>query len=95
MSADAWRVCPKCKHRAEVARNEKIKKADAAYGRITPDEWKRMNDDANKPIKLGETFREDYEILMDESGEFSIRYSGRCTKCGWGHEFDHSECVEV
>jgi hypothetical protein len=35
------------------------------------------------------TFREDYELGVQEDGTFYVRYRGGCTKCDFGHRFIH------
>lgn len=49
--------------------------------------------------KCGNDFREDYEIGMEEDGEFWISYRGECGTrqvkgCGFKHEFKHKEQVK-
>jgi len=37
------------------------------------------------------TFREDYELGVVYTGEFYVRYEGRCQVCGLKKVFKHSE----
>jgi len=65
MSADAWRICPKCKASIEK----------------------------DAPKEQSETLREDFEVWMDEDGEFHVDYRSHCQVCGFGHKFAHTEKV--
>lgn len=85
MSADAWRECPRCKDQLEeILKN--------SYGKVSAEEYLRIVSETEDRIE--ETpFREDYEILMDDEGEFYINYHGECTQCGLKHKFKHTEQV--
>lgn len=85
MSADAWRICPQCKHSATAARETKILEVSASYGKIPAPKYLADLEAANKPIQLEETLREDYEVLTDEDGSFYFTYRCGCGKCGFGH----------
>lgn len=99
MSADAWRVCPKCKNECLDERKEKValaeRAAEKAYGVVPPEQYISLKTKADL-IKQDdwvttETFREDYEIYTDEDGMFVVSYSGKCEKCGFAVLFKHSE----
>ena len=95
MSADNWGICPRCNatKRAEYVRREKA--VTAAYGAVSVAEFDAMRADLkafdDEPVK--QTLREDYEVGLDEDGEFYVIYKGHCRECGLSHEFRHEERV--
>jgi hypothetical protein len=90
MSADNWTTCPKCRRTAERERAEKIASATARYGQDRPEDWLYLMREAEKPLDLKETLREDYYIGVDDEGRFVARYCCRCEECGFAHEFEHA-----
>jgi hypothetical protein len=87
MSADNWGICPKCKL-DEIKRIEDLKlKAGEAYGKIPPEEYLELLDEASKTRSYDNTLREDYEVGTDEDGEFSVSYSSFCT-CGFKYKYE-------
>lgn len=95
MSADAWQICPKCKKTSSNKKAEAQKRADEAYGKVSPREWLALSEiaAATSPDEQEETFREDYEIYMEEDGTFNVHYRGKCRVCGFEHNFKHKEKV--
>lgn len=95
MSADAWRVCPKCSASIVSKRELAIIEADSQYGKIPVNQWTKLHDDAHSmPVKeTEETLREDYEIFTDESGKFYVGYHCSCKICGFAYKFKHEEQV--
>jgi hypothetical protein len=91
MSADNWGTCPKCKEKNDEANAKRISDAEEQYGKIPSDEYRELIKCAEKPIKLEETLREDYEMATDSDGLFWVNYSCRCDECGFEHKFHHSE----
>lgn len=84
MSADNWRVCPKCKKTNESK--------GSLYGKVSEEEYL----DSLNQLKVDEeTLREDYEIGIDERGEFYVDYSCRCQTCGFGFHYKHSQMLEL
>jgi len=86
MSADAWRVCPKCKKDLD-------KKLESSYGKVPEEEYiklleqkKDLQDESNTA-----TLREDYEIYTDDDGLFSVSYSCSCDKCGLKYEYEYTK----
>jgi hypothetical protein len=96
MSADNWAYCPQCKINNENEALAKFAKAAEAYGKVEPDEYMRVLDEARtfKPEEEN-TFREDYDLGVTDSGEFYISYRGGCEVCGLRHEFKHSEQLKL
>lgn len=95
MSADRWAICPKCKRDAEKQRDDKKLKAGKSYGKVTPGEYLAALAESEKPTELGETFREDYWLGVNEDGFFSIDYSGSCGTCGLDHKFKYEKQLDI
>jgi hypothetical protein len=96
MSADNWTMCPRCKLRHEKKAQDARAAADAAYGKVSVEQWKDRDADAAKAAEpfTGTTFREDYELGVLSDGEFYVDYRGGCSVCGLSHSFKVSEAVE-
>lgn len=96
MSADAWRICPKCSVSIASKRELALIEADSQYGKIPVNQWTKLHDDAHSmPIKqTEETLREDYEIYTDESGTFHVDYHCGCTICGFRHNFKYEQLLK-
>lgn len=91
MSASNWTVCPRCKDRAEAARAAKLDALSKAYGSVPLDEYEAMKADVmidSAGEYAEQTFREDYEIYGASSGTVKVSYSGHCTECGLGTDFE-------
>jgi hypothetical protein len=95
MGADNWGICPRCKRAAEAKKQQKREAAAKVYGKVPPDEWRRMCDAAEAVEELEETLREDYEQHTNEDGEFFVSYHCRCTKCDFKHTFKHTEQLNL
>jgi len=91
MSADNWGICPKCKRNAEEKQCKLKLKAGKAYGSVTPEEYLELLREADKPLELTETLREDYEMGTDDAGQFYVYYTCSCHVCKFKHEFKHAE----
>lgn len=94
MSADNWRVCPRCQANKNRNLAEEMNKVAASYGKVPPSEYvesmKRFG--AEQPIEL--TLREEYELGMTENGTVYISYACAC-ECGFGFSFKHAEVVPL
>ena len=97
MSADRWSKCPKC-NEARTAEIQAFEaKVDAAYGKVTAEQFKQLNNqlsamraDALKAVERNEyTFREDWEISEPEGGYIEVNYSGGCNICKLQTNFKH------
>lgn len=88
MSADNWAICPRCLEQGREAHDEAVQAVMATYGRIPVDEFdaKRAALPQLDPEQF-RTFREDYEFYGAEAGEVVADYSGHCSKCGLGIDF--------
>lgn len=87
MSADNFGICPRCHEQYEkdlIALDEKVTES---YGKVTPEEYIRLKSELAQLEEKEEptTLREDYEQGVIE-GEYYLRYSGHCSKCGWEYE---------
>lgn len=96
MSADNWDVCPRCelRHRNEALRLRAD--ADAAYGKVSVEEWKLKDGAAlEAAVNFKErTFREDYEIGGAQDGSIVVSYNGGCSICGLSLTFSHEVLIE-
>lgn len=91
MSADRWSICPACKKKAEADKAAAHRKVADTYGKITPEEYQRMFRQADAPIKLEETLREDYEIGTHGDGDSEFKIDYRCScDCGFSFSYKHS-----
>jgi hypothetical protein len=94
MSADNWRVCPKCEGNAKLARAKREQTVKDAYGKVPIEEYEKMMADLKKEKSyLDETLREDYEILITKEGKFYVDYGASCTTCNFSFNFKHEEQV--
>lgn len=104
MSADNWRVCPKCTAKSLAGYDEKVKQLDEAtkkiqeaYGRVPLEEYMTLINKTDKSVQdievleLEDTLREDYEIYIDDAGEFSVNYSASCSVCKFSFTFKHTQ----
>lgn len=100
MSADNWTTCPNCV-KLETSKIEKLRKqAEESYGSVSFTEYAKLLRQLENAIKSREnkekeredtfTLREDYEIGV-YNGKFEVNFGASCNKCGWQHNFKHSE----
>lgn len=97
MSADNWRVCPQCKIRNAEKTAKKFSEVQDSYGKDSPDAYmeKLMKAKEFAAEPLEQTLREDYEIYIDEDGDFYAGYRGGCDRCGLVFNFKHEEKVPL
>jgi hypothetical protein len=105
MSADNWTECPVCQKAAEVRKEREKKEAEEAYGKVGRSVYAKLVEQAEKPIKLEDTMREDYEhgVLRgdrfhkkrDKECVFYIHYSCECKTCGFSFKYDHEQEVKI
>lgn len=93
MSADNWSICPRCKKQVELEAKIQGEKAELSYGKVPPYEYLTLLQLANKPLKLQETLREDYEIRICPDGLFYVSYFGQCDKCGLKFSYKYKENI--
>ena len=97
MSADNWRVCPRCKRKKIVEVEVSDAKLTKSYGKGSAEEYLakvQKNTELRASVaKLEETLREDYELSTDEDGEFFVSYGCRCSVCDFQFSFKHEESV--
>jgi len=79
MSADNWRICPKChKNTVPLIKPE--------YGVVSEAEY--LEAIKKEPEPEEENLREDWDIGIDEDGSFFVNYSCFCELCGFRFEFE-------
>lgn len=101
MSADNWAICPKCVENAERKASRALKNAERQYGKVDAGKYMELIEEARTLAKYDveelRTLREDYEIgvVFDafSDAEFYVSYRGKCSVCGFSHEFKHSNQV--
>ncbi len=99
MSADNWGQCPRC-YVTNIAKAEELdRSASEAYGKVSPEKFDELRDQARsfrKAIATDDNFcstlREDYGIGIQD-GEFSVYYGGRCLTCGFEYKYKFEEKV--
>jgi len=87
MSADGWKICPRCRAVIQNAKDTEIMKASESYGKIDKDEYLELVRKAAEPARFEETLREDYEFYLDEEYVLKIRYYAGCNKCNFEFSF--------
>lgn len=101
MSADNWTVCPRCLHKALIEKEELKRQVNELYGKIAIVEFDDLRAQAEAPLEIKHTFREDYETgmhsieevedLANVRGQFFVVYKGECQECGLRYEHRHEE----
>jgi len=96
MSARNWDTCPRCLRNASVESERRRSEANKAYGKVTPQEYARLQAEAEAKPDVGETLREDYEVGISATGGFYVVYRGECQEpgCGFLHTFKHEQQVQ-
>jgi hypothetical protein len=97
MSADNWRVCPRCLAIAKAKYFADKQRVEDAYGQVGMEEYLKLVTGLGEPPTFfgkPESLREDYEIILTVNGEFFISYVCRCENCDFRHEFNHIEELE-
>jgi len=95
MSATAWSACPRCHVKAVAEHEAKKKAAEAAYGKVSPEEYELLSKQAAVPLDENENLREDYEMWITDSGIFKTHYHAKCSECDFEFDFKHEEVAEV
>lgn len=91
MSANNWTVCPKCKANYMARKASLWAKANEAYGKVPPERFSQLCADAEKPMKVEDSMREDYEIGVDRDGLFTVSYRASCQACDYEFSFKHEQ----
>lgn len=68
---------------------------DNAYGKVDQKVYEQMKDAIWNVTTPQDTMRVDYEIGVDESGEFSCWFGVSCEDCGYEFDFKHKEQTKV
>jgi hypothetical protein len=97
MSASNWSSCPACKARAEERQRVAARRTERAYGTVPVAEYERLRAEAERPVELGATLREDYEIGVTDGGRFYVTYRCRCQEpgCWFVFRFQDEEQVDL
>lgn len=95
MSADNWRICPRCKWQTETKQRLAVKKAEALYGKVSPQAYTKLIRDAETQPELKETLREDFAVYTSPDGVFRVSYRACCNRCGFKHYHQCEERLDV
>lgn len=104
MSADRWIGCPQCKATKIQEAEKHLSDVLDTFGQGDAEEFvvnlTQAKEDLARAKKYGTLsdqcrLREDYEVGIDQGGNFDIHYRGRCQDCGFGTEFKYSEALEI
>lgn len=91
MSANNWAICPVCKKNQKKKVVIAAKRVAAAYGNVTEDKYLEMKESLSSQPKLENSLREDYELLIDEEGLFSVSYRAICKVCGFNFVYEYQK----
>lgn len=94
MSADNWRVCPRCLKGDEALMTSRKEDAEKAYGKVAADVYLKMLEESKEILETEQTLGEDYTIGTNIDGKFFVKYNARCT-CGFNFEFNHKEQIKL
>lgn len=94
MSADRWSKCPRCAVVAREAKAAREEAARAAYGVAPVEEFDRLRAEADAPLKIEDTVREDYEFYGFEEGAVVAVYEASCKACGLSVKFRYEHPIE-
>lgn len=100
MSANNWRICPRCHDQDIKEWDERVRAHSASYGIVTAEEYAAATQELSLARRLRadeETFSEYYEFymqLVDGVVKVFASYSGRCGKCQLSLDFkdEHNLC---
>ena len=75
--------------------------ASEAYGKVSPEKFDELRDEARGFRRMIEedeeftsTLREDWDIGTTDGG-FSVTYGALCTTCGFRFSFKHEEKLNI
>ena len=91
MSANNWRVCPRCLRRLSAAHERMKAKVTGLYGKVSRAEYEAAREALPPPpdeSKMRATLREYYQLGVRTSGEFFLNYSASCDECGFAFRFE-------
>lgn len=95
MSAKDWVQCPQC---LAWEKSRKLAMADEmkdTYGKVPREQYEKLVKEFAMPLNRTETMRVDYEIGVDEKGEFSCWFGVSCENCGYEFRFKHKQQTEI
>ena len=95
MSANNWTVCPQCQARRVKERTDRAHVAQAAYGKVSAEEYQRLLDNIAGMLSYEDkdSMREDYQLGISD-GKFSVSYHCSCSKCDFEWSFEHRETLK-
>ena len=90
MSANNWRVCPKCLQSRSKERAEVEATMHEVYGKAPLAEFEELKKklDTLTVTNMPESLREDWELHTNGLGIFFVNYGCYCEECGFKFCFD-------
>ncbi len=92
MSANNWTTCRRCEAKAIKTRDKLEEAAAKAYGKVPPEEYKKLVDESRSVRKIEPSLREDWEIYS-EDWKLVIHYGCSCEVCGY--EFSYNKKIDM
>lgn len=90
MSADNWAKCPRCLKQAADKKKAAEEAMQLGYGKVPQEEFLVLKAEADAPIALEDTLREDYEVGIWQY-DFRLHYDASCEVCGFKFSYRYEE----
>ncbi len=95
MSADNWGTCPRCLLKRKEEKKKAFEYAASIYGQVPYEEYLEAYSLAkNMSDVIDDSLREDWDIGINDSGEFLASYTASCQDCGFEFKFRHEVVVD-
>lgn len=91
MSADHWRICPRCEKKRKEQIIEHAKNVKEGYGILSKNEYLEAIQYSESKEEGKPTLREDFEIFTDTDGLFYVKYTCYCTECHFIFSFNYEK----
>lgn len=93
MSADNYRLCPKCVIIQRDKHQMALTEVNQLYGKAPAWEHRaaQRRADEIEGLRISETLREDYEIGIRIDGTFFCHYGASCSVCGYEFKFEKEQ----
>lgn len=95
MSPRDWAECPQCRKRLEARKERAAKKAESIYGKVPDVEYRKWYRRGQRPVKVPEHMREDYQIGVSSEGLFEVYYHASCSDCGYSFDYELQEQTKL
>lgn len=98
MSANNWRICPRCLVGATKKYEIAERKLKASYGQVSLGEFDIMRAQLGDPPpgnNMQLNLAEVWELGVSDTGVLCIYYGCKCRVCGFTYDFNHDEQLEI